>query len=147
MNDTTAKVSQLIHCKPQEAFDAFADPAQITRFWLDAASAPLAPNARSTWRFMVPGAEDTVTVHAFEPPHRIVLSWSDGTQLRLEFAEHPSGGTRVSAAFTVSANDGIDHVVNTAEGYSIVLCDLKTLLESGRSANLVRAKAGLIAGG
>jgi hypothetical protein len=33
----------------------------------------------------------------------------------------------------------------TAEGFSIVLCDLKTLLETGRSANLVRDKAELIA--
>jgi hypothetical protein len=34
---------------------------------------------------------------------------------------------------------------DTIEGFSIVLCDLKTLLESGRSANLVRDKAELIA--
>jgi hypothetical protein len=35
--------------------------------------------------------------------------------------------------------------VNATEGFTIVLCDLKTLLESGRSANLVRSKAALIA--
>lgn len=30
------------------------------------------------------------------------------------------------------------------EGFAIVLCDLKTLLETGQSAGLVRAKAELI---
>ena len=35
--------------------------------------------------------------------------------------------------------------MNATEGFSIVLCDLKTFLESGKSANLVRAKAELIA--
>jgi hypothetical protein len=30
------------------------------------------------------------------------------------------------------------------EGFAIVLCDLKTLLETGESAGLVRAKAELI---
>ena len=33
---------------------------------------------------------------------------------------------------------------NNVEGFSIVLSDLKTLLESGESANLVRDKAALI---
>ena len=32
----------------------------------------------------------------------------------------------------------------TVEGFAIVLCDLKTLLETGESANLVRDKAALI---
>lgn len=36
-------------------------------------------------------------------------------------------------------------VPGATEGFSIVLCDLKTLLESGRSAGLVRDKARLIA--
>ena len=40
--------------------------------------------------------------------------------------------------------DAVAQVVNATEGFSIVLCDLKTLLESGRSANLVKDKAELI---
>lgn len=39
----------------------------------------------------------------------------------------------------------VDEIVNATEGFSIVLCDLKTLLETGHSANLVRDKAALIA--
>lgn len=39
----------------------------------------------------------------------------------------------------------MEQAVNATEGFSIVLCDLKTFLETGRSANLVRDKAKLIA--
>ena len=38
----------------------------------------------------------------------------------------------------------VDAIVGATEGFSIVLCDLRTLLETGRSANLVRDKAELI---
>jgi hypothetical protein len=40
--------------------------------------------------------------------------------------------------------DLLAQATNNVEGFSIVLCDLKTLLETGRSANLVRDKAELI---
>jgi uncharacterized protein YndB with AHSA1/START domain len=147
MRKSTARVSQLITCTTGQAFDAFVNPAKITQFWLASVSAPLSRNGTATWRFMVPGAVDTITVDELQPASLIALSWSDGSTLRLEFAEHSAGQTRVSAEFTVAADDTIDQIVNTAEGFSIVLCDLKTLLESGRSANLVRAKAELIASG
>jgi hypothetical protein len=42
-------------------------------------------------------------------------------------------------------DDPIGSIVDATEGFSIVLCDLKTLLETGRSANLVKDKAELIA--
>lgn len=147
MRNSTAKVSQLISCSKDKAFDAFVKPERITQFWLDSTSAPLAKKSTATWHFKVPGVLDTVTVDEFEPTSLIALSWSDGSKLRLEFVEHSVGQTRVSAEFSISANDTIDDIVNTTEGFSIVLCDLKTLLESGRSANLVRAKADLIASG
>lgn len=143
---TSARVSQLIDCVPQAAFDAFVDPGKITRFWLESASAPLALHARATWRFMVPGAVDTVTVNEFAPPGRIALAWSDGSTLRLEFEQYAEGRTQVSAEFSIAAGDSIEQVVDTAAGYTLVLCDLKTFLESGRSANLVRSKAELMSG-
>jgi hypothetical protein len=37
-------------------------------------------------------------------------------------------------------------VVPTTEGFAIVLCDFKSLLETGTSAGMVRDKALLIAG-
>ena len=146
MTNPTAKASQLIDCPVGEAFDAFVDPAKITQFWLATTSAPLSENAKVTWHFMVPGAVETTTVDEFQPPSLIAFSWSDGLKVRLTFTEPSPGRTRVSAeAQGFSGNDAVDQAVNATEGFSIVLCDLKTFLESGKSANLVRAKAELIA--
>jgi len=53
--------------------------------------------------------------------------------------------TLVSVAVSGFTGEGIlEQATATIEGFSIVLCDLKTLLESGASANLVRDKAELI---
>ena len=140
----SATVSQLINCAPERAFDAFVEPSVITKFWLESASAPLSKAGQAIWRFMVPGAVDTVKVNELERPSLIALSWSDESTLRLEFAKHSESKTQVSAEFSIAASDSVDQIVDTAAGYTIVLCDLKTLLESGNSANLVRSKAELI---
>jgi hypothetical protein len=56
-----------------------------------------------------------------------------------------AGSTRVAVHETGFKGDrAVEEVATTTEGYSIVLCDLKTLLETGRSANLVKDKAALI---
>ncbi len=146
MSTTVATVSQLVNCETVEAFDAFAEPDQITQFWLSSTSGRLTEGAKVTWRFMVPGVTDTVTIDVCKRPSLIQLTWSDGSKTRLEFAEFAQGRTKISVSAEVpETTDHMDKVVNTTEGFSIVLCDLKTFLESGRSANLVRAKAELIA--
>lgn len=142
----TTTVSQLVDCEAAQAFDAFADPAKVTRFWLASASGPLSKGAQATWHFMVPGAVDTVTVEALERPSLIALTWSDGTRTRFEFSPHGEGRTKVSVAAEVSGREDLmANVINTTEGYAIVLCDLKAFVENGVSANLVKAKADLIA--
>jgi uncharacterized protein YndB with AHSA1/START domain len=146
MTDFTARVSQLVNCEPEAAFDAFVNPAKITQFWLGSTSGPLAKGAKVTWHFMVPGVSDSVSVDEFQPSRLIALTWSDGSTVRFGFSEHATGQTKVSVEASGSAeSDLVEQIVNTTEGYSIVLCDLKTLLEFGRSSNLVRAKAELIA--
>jgi uncharacterized protein YndB with AHSA1/START domain len=147
MTNLVAKASQLIHCRVDEAFDAFVQPAKITQFWLASTSAALAHNAKVTWHFMVPGAVETVVVDAFEAGQLIAFTWSDGSQVRLQFSAYSPAQTQISVEVRgFAGSDAVEQVVNATEGFSIVLCDLKTFLESGRSANLVRAKAELIAG-
>ncbi len=141
-----ATASQLIRSPMAEVFDAFVDPTRITQFWLKSASAPLAKGARVTWQFMVPGASETVTVTEFKPPHRIAFSWAGGLSVEMDFQEHGVDATRVAVtAKGFLGSSAAGDAVGATEGFSIVLCDLKTLLETGRSANLVRDKATLIA--
>jgi uncharacterized protein YndB with AHSA1/START domain len=137
--------SMLIRRGPSEIFDAFADPDMLCRFWLDAASGPLGPDAEVEWRFKVPGVSDVVKVTAFDRPRRLAFRFSDGIDVDMRFEFHDGDASRVSVTCTgFPEAELLLQATNTIEGFSIVLCDLKTLLETGRSANLVRDKAELI---
>ena len=147
MKNPVAKVSQLIRCPAADAFDAFVDPARITQFWLTATSAPLAEGADVTWQFMVPGATERTRVTEWSRPHRIAFDWSDGIRVRLDFEAPRAGETHLAVEVQgFTGANAVEQALNATEGFAIVLCDLKTLLEGGRSANLVRDKARLIVG-
>jgi uncharacterized protein YndB with AHSA1/START domain len=91
MNACDARAEMLIRSSAQSCFDAFVNPDTIVKFWLDKTSAPIKPGAIVTWQFMVRGAEETVTVTAFEAPHRLAFSWSDGMNVTMAFKPHGSG--------------------------------------------------------
>ena len=149
MNDQAVQTSMLIRRPPGEVFAAFANPQTIRKFWLTDTSGPLAPGARVQWQFMVPGATAKVFVTKFEAPRVLSFDWpDDGLHVDMTFDAFGDGGTR--AGIAVSGFDGaeiLSDVVGTVEGFSIVLSDLKTLLETGESAGLVRDKAALIVAG
>jgi len=145
MNLQVAKIEMLIRRPPGEVFAAFANPQIIRKFWLHAASGPLAPGARVQWEFMVPGATAAVVVTDFEAPRRIGFDWSNGLHVELTFEDFADDATH--ACVTVGGFEGPEAVAvlnDVVEGFTVVLCDLKTLLETGTSANLVRDKAELI---
>ena len=146
MTDPVAKASTLVRQPTAQVFDAFVNPDTITKFWLEASSGPLSAGARVNWRFLVPGATDDVTVTRFEPPSVLAFDFSDGVSVTLTFEAYTPGITRLELeASGFRGEDALAQVVNATEGFTIVLCDLKTLLETGASANLVRDKAQLIA--
>jgi uncharacterized protein YndB with AHSA1/START domain len=145
MTDLVARADMLIRRPVAEVFDAFVRPEMITQFWLESTSGPLRQGAKVEWRFMVPGAVETVTVTAFENRRRISFDWSDSISVNMQFEELNDGTTRVTVeAAGFKGDQPESEVVNATEGFTIVLCDLKILLEIGRSGNLVRDKAELI---
>ena len=143
MSELVATSQLLIRRPVREAFDAFVNPDTITRFWLKATTGPLEPDAVVDWAFLVPGATETVRVTAFEPEREISFAWSDGVHVQLSFTALASAETRVT--FEARGFADAAATVGATEGFTIVLCDLKTLLETGTSANLVADKAALIA--
>ena len=145
MSDESVSASMLIRRPPGEVFAAFVNPTMLRKFWLNDASGPLSPGARVHWKFMVPGAEDDIVVRRFEAPERLAFDWSDGSHVDMSFELIDGGATKVTVAVSGFSGEAIlQQATGTIEGFSIVLCDLKTLLESGASANLVRDKAALI---
>jgi uncharacterized protein YndB with AHSA1/START domain len=140
-----AKAEIIIRRSATEVFNAFADAEMICKFWLRSTSGPLASGAVVTWNFMVPGASETVTVTRFDPDRYIAFNWSDGRRVQIHFFPYAIDATHIHV--TVEGFTGTEaaaQAISATEGFSIVLCDLKTLLESGASADLVRDKAELI---
>jgi uncharacterized protein YndB with AHSA1/START domain len=145
MKEPSVEASMLINRPPGEVFAAFVNPQTLRKFWLTDASGPLAPGARVQWQFMVPGATAKVFVTKFEAPRHLEFKWDDTMHVDMSFELFGDGATH--ATVRVSGFQGADalaEATGTVEGFAIVLCDLKTLLETGESANLVRDKAALI---
>jgi uncharacterized protein YndB with AHSA1/START domain len=148
MNKISAKCEMLIRAPRSRVFAAFWRKDMLCKFWLKDASADLGPGARVEWRFMVPGVEETVDVLAFEQDQLIEFKWSRGNVVSLTFSSHSSGGSVVSVKVSgFSDQDPAGQAVGATEGFAIVLCDLKTLLETGASGGMVRDAALLIAEG
>jgi hypothetical protein len=65
----------------------------------------------------------------------------------MTFDRHENDATRVEIVVSgFSGDDRTAQAVAATEGFAIVLCDLKSLLETGKSGGMVRDKALLIAG-
>lgn len=141
-----ARVSMIVRAPPAEIISAFVEPDKLTDFWLSSSSAPLAVGATVHWKFMVPGAEVDTTATTLEPERAIAWSWSDGTTVDVELEEidGATAVTVVNAGFQGTPEEIVEATLNATEGFALVLADLKTMLESGFSANIVRDKARLI---
>jgi uncharacterized protein YndB with AHSA1/START domain len=146
MAQIEAKAEMLIRCSRSAAFNAFANKDTLCQFWLESASGDLRPGAQVEWHFKVPGAREHVEVVAFVPDTQIVFKWSGNKVVTLSLSDDRSGMTLVSVVVTGFSAEDPAPVVPTTEGFAIVLCDLKTLLETGKSGGMVRDKALLITG-
>lgn len=150
MTHPVAQARMLIRRPASDVFDAFVEPRRLTQFWLSRATGPLHAGARVEWEFMVPGAVEGVAVTAFEAPSHLAFTWTNGRlDVDMTFTASSADTTIVQVEVRgFEAGPGrMAQMVNATEGFAIVLCDLKTLLETGRSANLVRDKAALIEAG
>jgi uncharacterized protein YndB with AHSA1/START domain len=141
-----ARVTMFIQAPPEKVYAAFVEPEQLTKFWLSKASGPLRMGAAVHWNFMVEGAEIDTTATAMEKGRKLAWDWSDQCKVSIDF-EALDGGTAVTLVndnFPQKGDELVDAALNATEGFALVLADLKTLLESGTSAGITRAKAKLI---
>lgn len=142
-----AKVQILIRKPASEVFRTITTTAGLERFWLAKASAPLTLGATVQWEFMVPGIIDRVTVKEFEADSNLLVEFSDGTLARWQFTSRADGHTRLELSnwgFKGTSEEIIEQALESTQGFTLVLSDLKVLLEQGRSPNLTRDKALLI---
>jgi len=83
-----------------------------------------------------------VAVTRFEAPRHLAFDWSGGIHVEMSFESFAEDATLADVMVSgLSGPDVLAQATGTVEGFAIVLCDLKTLLETGESAHLVRDKA------
>lgn len=141
-----ARVSMIIRAPAADIISAFVDPLKLAGFWLSSSSGPLAVGTVVHWQFMVPGAEVDTTATILVPERKLAWRWSDGTtvDIDLEEVDDAMAVTIINAGFSGSSDNIVEAALNATEGFALVLADLKTMLEAGTSAHIVRDKARLI---
>lgn len=141
-----ARVSLIIRAPVHDILSAFVEPELLTQFWLESSSTSLALGETAVWQFLVPGAKVETTATRLDTGRGISWRWSDGTTVEID-AEELDGGTAVTIVndgFQGTSDEIVESALNATEGFALVLADLKTLLEHGGSADIVRDKARLI---
>ena len=144
--DIVATCSLLIRSSSRAVFKAFTDAETLTKFWLARASDSLELGKTARWEFMVPGAKVDTRVAALKQDERILIEWSDGTFVEWTFKSIDEGVvvTVKNWGFSGERDAVFQSALEATQGFTLVLADLKTLLETGTSASLVRDKALLI---
>ena len=144
MKPPIAKIELLIRRPAAEAYRAFVEPEMLTKFWLARASAPLTPNGQARWEFLVAGAAATLHVRSMIENQSIRTTWDDETTIDFDFIPLEPELTQVrvtQAGFTGSPEEVVAKALDATQGFTLVLCELKALLEQNLSLNAVRDKA------
>lgn len=146
-NAPIASVEMLIRRPAKDVFAAFVEPQLLTKFWLNRSSGPLVAGSKVHWEFMVKGAASDLDVKALEPNRRILIAWPDKSTVEWTFTERSPNETIVAisnAGFGGNPDEAVATAIGSTQGFTIVLCELKVLLEHGSAMNLTKDKALLL---
>lgn len=138
-----AKAEMLIRKPVEEVFEAFIDPAITSKFWFTKGSGRLEIGKRVRWDWEMYGVSADVNVLEIEVNKRILIDFG-GTAVEWIFsprAENETFVTIANAGFQGDGDEIVKQAIDSTEGFTIVLCGLKALLEHGIVLNLVRDKA------
>ncbi|MCP1310350.1 SRPBCC family protein [Paenibacillus tyrfis] len=142
-----AKAEMLIRRPVEEVFEAFVEPAVTTRFWFTKSSGRLEAGKSVRWDWEMYGVSTNVHVKEIEENRRILIEWEESygyTTVEWIFTRRADTETFVTVTNTGFQGDGDDIVkqaIGSTEGFTIVLCGLKALLEHDIVLNLVSDKA------
>jgi len=144
MKPPIATIELLIRRPAGDAYRAFVEPEILTKFWLRRASEPLSLNRSVRWEFLVAGAAARVTVRELKENQRIGTVWDDDTTIDFTFREIEPALTLVGvtqAGFQGSPDEVVAKALDATQGFTLVLCELKALLEKNVSLDAVADKA------
>jgi uncharacterized protein YndB with AHSA1/START domain len=143
-NVPIAKAEMLIRKPVAEVFEAFVNPAVTSQFWFTKGSGRLEAGKQIQWDWEMYGHSVQVNVKAIEANKRILIEWpsyggAPGT-VEWVFTSRADNSTFVSitnTGFSGDMDEIIKQVVESTEGFTLVLAGLKALLEHNVVLNLV----------
>lgn len=137
-----AKVEMLIRKPVEEVFEAFINPSITTKFWFTKSSGRLEAGKRIRWDWEMYGVSAELDVKKLEQNNRILIKFDDDTTMEWVFTPRIEGTfvTIINEGFKGSPNEIVNQVIDSTEGFTIVLCGLKALLEHNINLNLVLDK-------
>ena len=141
----TATAAIRIHAAPGEVFDAFADPAQMSKYWFTRRDDGL-KEGESVTCYLGPGDKAyafDIRVVELHRPNRIVIEWENGedlTRVAWSIDEAEDGGSTVrivESGFSGDEDGIIERVLDSTCGFNQVLMAAKALVEHGVAINVV----------
>jgi uncharacterized protein YndB with AHSA1/START domain len=141
-HEPIAKVEMLIRRSVEEVFEAFINPTITTKFWFTKSSGRLETGKRVQWDWEMYGASADVDVKVIEENKQILIDF--GTTVEWTFtsrAENETFVTITNRGFVGDDDDIVKQALDSTEGFTMVLCGLKALLEHNIILNLVSDKA------
>lgn len=143
MTDYVARSELLIRRPVAEVFEAFADPTITSRFWFTRGSARLTEGAEVDWAWEMYGFTTHVRVLAIEPNNRIRVIWdtqNNPTEVEWRFSKRAADQTWVeveNSGFKGDDDTRLKAVLDSTEGFALVLAGAKIWLEHGIEPNIV----------
>ena len=140
----TVKTGMLIRRPVGDVFEAIINPDITTRFWFTKSSGRLETGKQVKWDWEFYDVSIQVNVKVIEPNKRIVIEWpgySGPTTVQWAFAPQKNETTFVSvteSGFTGDADDLVQYVAASTQGFTLMLVGLKALLEHDVRLNLTR---------
>lgn len=143
--NASAKAQILVRRPRDEVFNAFVDPAVMSKFWLHRKDEGLREGETIGW--FVGDSSDAleieVRVKLVETPSRIEIEWgvdSRFTDVTWKLHEHGSNWTRLvieETGFFGSRDEIVSQALDSTSGFNQVVVALKALLEHNAAINVV----------
>lgn len=137
-----AKAEMLIRKPVNEVFEAFTNPEITTQFWFTKSTGTLENGKNLEWTWEMYNVTIPVSVKQLEQNKLLVIEWGNyenPSTIHFEFKK-TKDGTFVSITNEILEQDTeklMATIRDSTEGFTLVLANLKALLEHGIQLQLV----------
>lgn len=137
-----AKAAMLIRKPISIVFNAFIDPEITTKIWFTKSSGKLDVGETISWTWEMFNHTVEILVKSIIPEERIQIQWGENKNALVNWdfkkiSESETFVTITNTGFIGSSEDLIAQIRDATEGFTLVLANLKALLEHGILLDLV----------